>query len=304
MSLKTAELKSTGGHGSDHANQRLNMQYENIDQQNECYLVGMWSFLVTEVMFFGALFLVYSLYRTMYFTTYMDASKYMNVWYGGINTVILLFSSWTMVMAVDSAQKAQRNKVLGFLGITVLCAFAFLGIKSVEYKEKFEERLFPSRVITGEDFDYAYATQKRFHHHISEKDPEGRGEYKNKLHPTELEDGKAALKADTTPTVGFNTSVAPGKPGDFYIATPTGEALTARRFNDHARIFFSIYFAMTGLHAIHVIIGIALLLYFMHLYHVKRVCVDDYVPLEMLGMYWHFVDIVWIFLFPMMYLIA
>ena len=266
MSLKTAELQDTGGHGQPHASQRLNMQYENMDQQNECYLVGMWSFLVTEVMFFGALFLVYSLYRTMYFDTYLDASKYMNVWFGGVNTVILLFSSWTMVMAVDSAQKAQRNKVINFLGITVVCAFLFLGIKSFEYSEKFEERLFPSRVITGKDFDYAYATQSRFAHH-------GRGIYGDgKLHPTELADGKPALIADTNPTAGFNQNVAAAKPGEFYIARPTGEALTARRFNDHARIFFSIYFAMTGLHAIHVIIGIALLVYFMHLYQ-KKTCV-------------------------------
>jgi cytochrome c oxidase subunit III len=283
MSLKTADLKSAGGHGETHAHQRLNMQYENIDQQNECYMVGMWSFLVTEVM---------------YFETYLDATKYMNIWFGGVNTVILLFSSWTMVMAVDSAQKAQPKKVIGFLGVTVVCAFAFLGIKSVEYAEKFEERLFPSRAITGKDFDYAYATQARFHH-------QGRDVYVNgKLHPTEVEDGKPAIIADTNPVVGFNSSVAAAKPGEFYVATPSGEALRARRFNDHARIFFSIYFAMTGLHAIHVIIGIILLGYLMHLYHMKRKCVDDYLTIEMIGMYWHFVDIVWIFLFPMMYLIA
>jgi cytochrome c oxidase subunit III len=298
MSLKTADLKSAGGHGETHAHQRLNMQYENIDQQNECYMVGMWSFLVTEVMFFGALFLVYALYRTMYFETYLDATKYMNIWAGGINTVILLLSSWTMVMAVDSAQKAKRSRTVGFLFVTIGCAVAFLGIKSGEYSEKFEERLFPSRSITGKDFDYAYATQARFHH-------QGRDIYVDgKLHPTEVEDGKPALIADTNPIVGFNQNVAAAKPGEFYVTKVSGEALRARRFNDHARIFFSIYFAMTGLHAVHVIIGIILLGYLIHLYWMKRKCVDDYLTIEMIGMYWHFVDIVWIFLFPMMYLIA
>jgi cytochrome c oxidase subunit III len=304
MSLKTADLKSAGGHGETHAHQRLNMQYENIDQQNECYMVGMWSFLVTEVMFFGALFLVYALYRTMYFETYLDATKYMNVVMGGGNTVVLLISSLSMVLAVDAAQKAQPKRVIKNLGITILCACIFLVVKGFEYKDKFDERLFPSRAITGKDFDYAYATQARFHHEVSTEDPTGRGEYKDKPHPTEVEDGKPAIIADTNPVVGFNSSVAAAKPGEFYVARSSGEALRARRFNDHARIFFSIYFSMTGLHAVHVIIGIILLGYLIHLYAMKRKCVDDYLTIEMIGMYWHFVDIVWIFLFPMMYLIA
>src|SRR5688572_2216337 len=108
------------------------MQYEDIHQQNESYIVGMWSFLVTEVMFLGALFLAYALYRWKFQDAFYVAHEHLSVLHGGINIVVLLFSSFTMAMAVYFAQKREKQKQLIMLGITLLCAFAFLGIKTLE----------------------------------------------------------------------------------------------------------------------------------------------------------------------------
>lgn len=203
-------------------------QYEDIDQQNESYAVGMWSFLVTEIMFFGALFLLYTFYRWRNPESWFFASEELNVTMGGVNTLILLISSFTMVLGVHYTQLKKRTAVLKCLGMTIACAFAFLVIKYFEYKEKFAHHLVP-----GPHFQW-------------------NGE------------------------------------GDKNIA----------------QVFYSMYFTMTGLHAIHVIIGI-LLIGGLAIFHFKGkpYVTEDYMPTEMIALYWHFVDLVWIFLFPLYYLI-
>src|ERR1700722_20551274 len=118
----------------------LHHQYEDLDQQNECYVVGMWTFLVTEIMFFGGLFLGYTIYRQQHPGVFMDAGHaYLNWHLGALNTVVLLSSSLTMAMAVYSAQRANRNAQLIYIGITVLCAFIFLGVKYIEWTTEFAE---------------------------------------------------------------------------------------------------------------------------------------------------------------------
>lgn len=207
-------------------------QFEDIDQQNESYAVGMWSFLVTEVMMFGALFLVYTLYRWRYSETFYHAHHQIHVWPGAVNTVLLLISSFTMVLAVHFTQLKQTKKVLMNLGATIGCATAFLVVKILfEYMPKIQHHLVP-----GANFHY------------------GGGE---------MQGSKNA-----------------------------------------AQLFFSLYFTMTGLHGIHVLVGI-LIIGTLALLHAKKhpAVVEDYMPTEMTALYWHFVDLVWIFLFPLYYLI-
>ena len=209
----------------------LHHQYEDLDQQNETYVVGMWTFLVTEIMFFGGLFLGYTIYRHANPAVFMDAGhRYLRTDLGALNTVVLLTSSLTMAMAVYSAQKANRPAQLLFLGITILCSFIFLGVMYVEWSAEFRE----------------------FH--------------------------------------------LPG-PGFRYVTTDTHIDVAK------AQIFFCLYFAMTGLHAIHVIIGILIMSVIGFMIAARKPCVQYYMPVEMTGLYWHFVDIVWIFLFPLFYLI-
>jgi cytochrome c oxidase subunit 3 len=200
-------------------------QFDDIDQQREAAKLGMWVFLATEVLFFGGLFLAYTVYRYLYPDTFAAASRHAEVILGGANTAILLFSSTLMALAVRAAQLGRRNHLIWLLLATALCGIIFMGIKGFEYHKDFIDQLVP-----GASFRW----------------PE---------------------------------------------ANPSA-----------AEIFFWIYFAMTGLHAIHVTVGIVVMLVLAVLAARRRFEHGNYMPIEIAGLYWHFVDIVWVFLFPLLYL--
>ena len=202
-------------------------QYETIEQQRESYVVGMWTFLVTEVMFFGGLFLVYTLYRWKYADVWHTMSLQLNWRLGAVNTTVLLLSSFTVAMAVQKAQKKETRAQLNYLFVTIICAATFLVIKFFEYKEKILHNLYP-------DWN--------FHPH-------------------------------------FLVDFGP------------------------ARLYMSLYFAMTGLHGVHVLVGIIVITTLILMVKFKAPSVGDYIPTEMVALYWHFVDLVWIFLYPLFYLI-
>jgi cytochrome c oxidase subunit III len=207
----------------------LREQFDTAEQQKDASTLGMWIFLITEVMFFGGLFLAYTVYRHLYSEVFAVASSSMNVYYGAANTVVLLCSSLTMVLAVRAAQLGQKKAIVLFLILTLVLGGVFLGVKAFEWKEKFDE------------------------HHIPG--------------PTFHLDG-----------------ISPSEQG-------------------HAQLFFSLYFAMTGLHALHMVIGAGLLLYLI-LEARKGIFTAEYnTPVDLIGLYWHFVDVIWIFLFPLLYLI-
>jgi cytochrome c oxidase subunit 3 len=205
-------------------------QFETMEQQRESASLGMWVFLVTEVLFFGGMFMTYTLNRSTYPGIFAAASRTIVLWLGAVNTVVLIGSSLTMAMAVWASQVGKKRLVTIFLIATLALGSVFLGIKGVEYHDKFVE------------------------HHVP----------------------------------GLNFSLEP----DSDIAT-----------NAHAQLFFSLYFAMTGLHALHMIIGAGLLLWLISQSLGGRFTVEYNTPVELVGLYWHFVDIVWIFLFPLLYLI-
>ena len=198
-----------------------------MDQQKDASSLGMWVFLVTEILFFGGFFLAYTVYRWQYARGFAHASLHMDIVLGTINTAALIISSLTMAMAVHSASTGRRGRLMGFLIGTMALGLVFLGIKAVEYTEHIRHHLFP-----GPFFRY---------------------------------------------------------PG------PDGPA---------AQMFFSLYFGMTGLHALHMIVGIGIVATLLAMAHRGRFSPEYYTPVEVSGLYWHFVDIVWIFLFPLLYLIG
>ena len=215
--------------------------FETAEQQREAASFGMWLFLLTEIMFFGGLFFAYLLYRNWYYEAFVSASNSLNMPLGLINTIVLISSSLTMAMGVWSAGVRNKKFLQISLIATIVLGFAFLGIKSVEYKAKFDEHHVP-----GASFD---------------------------------------IKDFVNPPAGSHE-----KPLTVDMAQKT-------------QIYFSLYFAMTGVHALHMIIGIAIL--FVLLWKARTgLYTTGYVqPIENFGLYWHFVDIVWIFLFPFLYLI-
>ncbi len=214
----------SGAHPSQHP--ALQHHFDNLDQQFEASALGMWLFLVTEILFFGGLFTAYLVYRIAYPEAFADASHHLNIVLGGINTAVLIASSLTMAMAVYAAQLGRRNAQVIFLLATLALGLVFLGIKAVEYSHKFEEGLVP-----GINFVF-----------------EGRDPI-------------------------------------------------------HSQLFFSLYFVMTGLHALHMIVGIGIMTVLTVMAWRGRFTKAYHTPVEVSGLYWHFVDIVWIFLFPLLYLI-
>jgi cytochrome c oxidase subunit 3 len=209
-----------------HHHPALQHHFENLEEQKEASSLGMWVFIAQEVMFFGGMFLAYTVYRNLYPAAFAEASHHLDWKLGGINTAVLILSSLTMALAVRAATLGHRRQTVLFLISTVVLGSIFLGIKIVEYGDKFEHHLVP-----GPNFRF---------------------------------DGPNAHPA---------------------------------------QIFYSLYFAMTGLHALHMIIGIPIIAYMAWRAGQGRFGPAYYTPIEITGLYWHFVDIVWIFLFPLLYLI-
>jgi cytochrome c oxidase subunit 3 len=201
--------------------------FDSLGQQEEAATLGMWVFLVTEVLFFGGLFAAYSIYRGWYPAAFAAASHHLDVVLGGVNTVVLITSSLTMALAVHGAQTGERRRLLGFLTLTLLLGAVFLVIKGIEYSHKFEEHLVP-----GPRFEFE-----------------------------------------------------------------------AEHFRQ-AQVFLSLYFVMTGLHALHMVIGLGILGWMIVWARNGTITPEYTSPVEVSGLYWHFVDIVWIFLFPLLYLIG
>ena len=212
-----------------HSNPALLHHFEDADQQFEASTLGMWAFLITEIMFFGGLFLGYIIYRSLYPEAFAEASRLLDYRLGAINTAVLICSSLTMVLAVRAAQLGQRRGLVIFLVLTILLGSAFLVNKGFEYAHKFHEHLVP----------------------------------------------------------GPNFGPEPA------LAHP-----------QQAQLFFGFYFGMTGLHALHMIIGIVILAVFVVQAQRGRFSTEYFAPIDIIGLYWHFVDIVWIFLFPLLYLIS
>ena len=225
--MSDAIIAHVGTHGAHAAHHRdLQHHFDSLDQQHEAATLGMWLFLITEVLFFGGLFLAYTLYRVWYPVAWAEASRELDIVLGAFNTAVLIGSSLTMAFAVRSAQTGMRRATVVWLLLTMALGLVFLIVKYFEYKEKFE------------------------HHHVP------------------------------GPTFAF-----PGPQ------------------EGPAQIYFSLYFLMTGLHATHMIIGFFILATIAWMAHKGRFSPEWYTPVEISGLYWHFVDIVWIFLFPLLYLV-
>jgi cytochrome c oxidase subunit 3 len=232
---------------SDHADAHgpLAHHFADLGQQHEANTLGMWMFLATEVLFFGGLFTAYAIYRYLYNADFAAASSQLNIPLATANTVVLICSSLTMALALDSARAGRQRALCLFLIATMALGTAFLVIKGFEYNLDYQEKLIP-----GLNFREASAEEG-----VSEKEAEKRGEW-----PHDVNVGRAKL-------------------------------------------FFMFYFIMTGLHALHMIVGLGVMAVLLRLSWRGRYTARFYTPIEVAGLYWHFVDIVWVFLFPLLYLL-
>ena len=227
---KTAEAVAAHGDGHAGHHPRFQHHFVSMDQQFDASKLGMWLFLITEILLFSGMFVAYTVYRAWHPEVFVVASEALNPWLGGFNTIVLLFSSFTVASAIHYIQKGDQRKLAINLTLTILCAAAFMVVKYFEYTAKFDHGIFP-----GANLD-------------------AHGEY--------------AI---------YNIP--------------------------YAAQFFSIYFVMTGIHGLHVLVGMGMFAWLLSRTIRGHFSSEYYTPIELTGLYWHIVDIIWIFLFPLMYLI-
>lgn len=253
------------GHGHAQTNEAhhpaLQHHFDTMAQQKEAAVLGMWVFLLTEILFFGGLFVAYMVYRIWYFDAFAEGSRSLSLFWGGLNTAVLIASSLTMAMGVRCAQTNKRHATVNWLILTMILGAVFLGVKVIEYADKFEHHHVPG-------YNFQWAAE-----HPST--PPGAGEA-----ATGAEGGEHASEGG-----GRELSLSPDE------------------LQRTTQIYFSLYFTMTGLHALHMIIGIGLMSVITWMAWKGKFDAEYYTPVEMSGLYWHFVDIVWIFLFPLLYLV-
>ena len=222
--------------------------FETEEQQREAGTFGMWLFLLTEIMFFGGLFTAYLIYRNWYYPAFVEASHQLQIGWGTANTAVLITSSFTMAMGVWSAEMRKKGALVFCLVLTFVLGLVFLGIKTIEYREKWEKHHVPGIHYSLQTF----------------LDPASDPEVYNEYHDKPL-------------------------------------ALDMAR---HTELYFFLYFAMTGMHALHMIIGIAILGFMIFRAQAGAYTTGHVTFVENFGLYWHFVDIIWIYLFPLLYLIS
>jgi cytochrome c oxidase subunit 3 len=231
MSTVKADNHGHSGHHFAH-------HYDSAEHEYETTKLGTWVFLVTEILMFGGLFVGYILYHEKFHEMFHAGSRFLDWKLGALNTVVLIFSSLTMALSIYYAQHNNKKLTLLNLYVTLICAFAFLCIKYIEYHHKFELGLFPGR----------------WFHYVGG----GHG-------------GEHAVDLTSFKNIGM---------------------------------YFSFYFTMTGLHGLHVIVGMCLITWCIVRTHRGEFSSEYWTPLECVGLFWHLVDLIWIYLFPLLYLIG
>jgi cytochrome c oxidase subunit 3 len=221
--------------------------FESVEQQADATNFAMWLFLLTEVMFFGGLFTAYLILRNWYYPAFVAGSHQLNVIWGTLNTLVLIISSFTMAMGVWCAETRRRKGLVVCLTLTAILGLAFLGIKTIEYHEKWEK------------------------HHI--------------------------------PGIRYSVQSFVDPASDPDIAQYNDKPLTPD-MADKTELYFFLYFAMTGMHALHMIIGIGILFFMIVRARAGAYTSGHVTFVENFGLYWHFVDIIWIYLFALLYLIS
>jgi cytochrome c oxidase subunit 3 len=229
MSTTSVDLHSHGDHGAHGEDPHHQHHFTTMEQQFDTAKLGMWLFIATEILLFGGLFVGFGMMQSRYPREFVEAHEHLKRWQGALNTVVLLVSSFTMVLAVHFAKTNNKKKTVFFLALTIVCACIFLVVKYFEYAHKFEEGWLPGK---------------------------------------------------------YYSAVGDSIQGSHGYAT-----------------FFSFYFMMTGLHGIHILVGIGVLSWILMRAKRGEFTSTYYTPVELVGLYWHVVDMIWIYLFPLYYLI-
>jgi cytochrome c oxidase subunit 3 len=282
---------------AEHAHPRnLAHHFDTPAQQFAAGKLGIWLFLTTEVLLFSGLFCAYAVYRVNHPAIFEYAHLYLSKPLGATNTLVLIFSSFTMATAVWAAQTGRQKALVGLLAVTLLCGFVFMGIKFVEYKAKWEEGLLTGKWYRPEAPPEEAAIPKQ-----DATQKAGAVPQQSTTVDARLLTGPMVLERSRTPAGAVGpTGISPqwlerGKPSETKWIAP-------EPYN--VQTFFGIYFAMTGLHGVHVVAGMLVIGWVLLRARRGDFGPDYFSPVDFTGLYWHLVDLVWIFLFPLLYLIT
>jgi cytochrome c oxidase subunit 3 len=310
-----------GEHGHGHAESPfIQHHFDDGAHQFESGKLGIWLFLGQEVLFFSALFVAYIIYRHNHPEIFEYAHKYLDVRLGAINTGVLILSSLSAAWAVRAAQLNQQRLLIFCLAVTLLCAFGFLGIKYVEYAAKvhhhtlFGKRFAPHEAPDGTEIEQPDGNPG--------KDAKGQPTGKEPLNTVggvkaqPIGDAKGPPPG-TAPVVPDDPSARKEEPASTQSGVgvlPAIEAQKAAGAKIHTEadarpppntgMFFTIYFLMTGLHGVHVLAGVFVFIWLLWRSAKGHFGPKYYGPIDFAALYWHLVDLIWIFLFPLLYLIA
>ncbi|MBB6429454.1 cytochrome c oxidase subunit 3 [Algisphaera agarilytica] len=333
---------SDHAHDHDHP-PHLAHHFETSEQQMESGKLGMWVFLATEILMFGGLFCAYSVYRANHPEVFLFAHQYLDTMWGAINTAVLLASSFTMAWGVRAAQLGQKSILIIMLSLTLLGGFGFMVIKTIEYSGKYSHDIWvgglngfyqKDGLLLNPEGNYEalhYLDEKKAKKYGKDAHGDDHGDHAHG-------DSHAAhhgedTHAEATPVVEVSGIGRPAAAEaglipsltEYKAAIPTGgEAFVtgvgaeqiayhgshypefdelAPMDHNSTHIFFQIYFMMTGLHGIHVLIGMGLITWILVKSIAGAFSPAYYTPVDLVGLYWHLVDLIWIFLFPLLYLI-
>ena len=304
------------GHGHDHhspihaANPHLAHHFDTPQQQFDAGKLGIWLFLLTEVLFFAGLFCAYTVYRAMHPEVFVYAHYFLDTKLGALNTCVLLGSSLTAAWAVRNAQLGEKKALIINIVITIACALTFMGVKYVEYSHKYHDGLLPGKAFQPAQQVWELKS-------FRDKHPEAAA-YAEKLHKRAQQAAKAG--APTTGTAPQAPSAGGQAAAQTALERPTpaelepllAAGLLGPRSLDPsaaisrprmAHVFFGIYFFMTGLHGFHVLIGIGIWVWMLLKAMKGHFGATYFGPIDFTALYWHLVDLIWIYLFPLLYLI-
>jgi cytochrome c oxidase subunit III len=300
-----------GGHAHGGHDPHLAHHFDTPDQQMTSAKLGMWVFLGTEVLMFGGLFCAYSINRHNHPEVFAFAAEsYLNKFWGTLNTIILISSSLTMAWGVRAAQLNQKRLLIVCLILTLLGAAGFMIIKSIEYTAKWDERVWVGR-------------WNEYNAYYKGSEPEAPGPAPNAL-PAPVVTPAPSPPTSSDANAGQDVSMIKpryGGPSGLAVqsAQPTepiressseDEKTRVQRYRSlsdseqwHVNVFFSCYFLMTGLHGFHVLVGMGVITWLLIRAIKGEFSAEYFTPVDLVGLYWHLVDLIWIFLFPLLYLI-
>ncbi len=258
---------SASTHGHDAV---LKHHFDNLEQQHSAERLGMWFFLVTEVLFFSGMFVAYTVYRHWFPAEFQFASSHLILWIAGVNTALLITSSLTITLAIRSAQLGEKAALIRWLLLTFALGAGFMGFKALEYATDIHEKLVPGRIFQDE--------YRAAHDELAPVSHADAAKYEFKGHQEHWAQDLAR----------HNHGKIPGAEG--YVSP------------ERVQLFLCFYWIMTGIHGIHIIAGLGCILWLVQQAYAGKIPRENYSTVEVVSLYWHLVDMIWLFLMPLLYL--